>query len=116
MCIVKQTSQILDSLYNLWQNPEDYDIEDFLGLMQDISDYTSKLVNEAKDNPYYGKLFNNALKDMKVELEYCPECKEPTKLSTYIEREYHNELTEFGHTPYEEFHRKYCEQCGWSKY
>jgi uncharacterized protein with PIN domain len=97
-----KAEDIIDTIFNIRDYPEDYDIEELL-------EYIDDLVNAIKNNENLDKELHIEANSRKLDMGYCPKCN--VKLEIREIKEPHYELSEFGHTPYETLYVRGCPEC-----
>ena len=98
---------IINTIFDIRDsNKKEYTNEDILNELTNILDVI-------KNDKYFTTNFETVLQDKRLELGYCPICGH--KLSTKNIKEFHSEIAEFGHTPYEDLSYTYCSHCGWEE-
>ena len=101
-----KSDYIIEEIFNIHNYPDDYENVDIL-------DFINEIIDEAKHNSKFANNLKSSLADKRLELSYCPNCGDELIDGEF--KEYHNELNEYGETPYETLSFKYCENCGWNK-
>lgn len=95
---------MIETIFDIRDFHKDYTDEDILNEITNILD-------ELKDDSMFVDKFEEALQNKRKELGYCPYCGEKLENKTY--KEYHTEIAELGHIPYEELNDTYCSKCGY---
>lgn len=99
------SNTFVDDMVDIGNHPNNYNYIDILEIVFDLA-------VEIKSNDKFSDELLEELEGRKLEIGLCPKC--GYELSKRERKEYHTELSEFGHTPYEIISYSYCEACGWS--
>lgn len=94
---------IIEDVFDIRNNPENYDNQDLLNIISDILDI-------AKRNKYFVNNLETAIHSKREELGFCPVC----GLDDLAPKYNYETHTELDGNPREEIDYLYCPNCGWS--
>lgn len=94
---------IIEDIFDVRNNPENYDNQDLLNIISDMLDV-------AKRDKYFANNLKTAIHSKREELGFCPAC----GLDDLVPKYNYETHTELDGNPREKMDYPYCPNCGWS--